>query len=203
MIGNLTLKYNSMFRRKLFICPLFWGLIWGAAEATLGHLLHLISIPGLAGFIMFPVGMVFMIRAWLVTGHPASIFLASSAAAAVKLFNMFLPGPGIYAALNPALAILCEGLAVAGLFSFVRAGYRFHIFSLLSVSLSWRLIYFGLIAAPAALMAVPNFLMLGSYVLFKFIFLESMINTIILSVILKPVQPRLNSNILLLKSFAN
>lgn len=200
MVAALLNINKDSSRRAFFIYPLFWGLLWGAAEASLGHILHLIPVPGLSGFIMFPVGTVFMVRAWLSTGNPSSIFLASTAAAAVKMFDMFLPGPGIFAAVNPALAILCEGLAVAGLFSLVRSEQRFHPFSLLSVSLSWRLIYYGLIAAPAALMGAPNFFMLGPSILFKYFLFESFFNTIILFVILKPVQPGLNLNFFLLKT---
>lgn len=195
-------KNNSYYKAYLFY-PLFWGLIWGAVEASLGHMLHLIPIPGLAGFIMFPMGVVFMTHAWLATGNPSSIFLTSMTAAAFKLFDVFLPGPGIFAAVNPALAILCEGLVVAGLFSFVRSGQRFHLFSLLSASLSWRLIYFGLMASASALLAAPNFFNLGPSILFKFFLAESIINSLILSIAIKPIQPRLNLNSSFQKVYAN
>jgi len=203
MFAALLNKNKGSSGQTFFIYPLFWGFLWGVFEATLGHTLHLVAIPGLAGFIMFPVGMVFMVRAWLSTGNPSSIFLASTAAAAVKMLDAFLPGPGIFAAVNPALAILCEGLAVAGLFSLVRSEHRFHPFSLLSVSLSWRLIYFGLIAAPAALMGAPNFFMLGPSILFKYLLFEGLINTIILLLILKPIQTGLNPYFLTSKTSVN
>ena len=196
MIDFLTIKEKNILRQNIFIYPLFWGILWGIGEATLGHMLHLIPVPGLAGFIMFPVGMVFMVRAWLATGNPSSIFLASTAAAAVKMLDAFLPGPGIFAAVNPSLAILCEGLAVSGLFSLVRSGQRFHPFSLLSVSLFWRMIYFGLMAAAAFFTAAPNFFMLGSSIIFKYLLLESFINTLILFMILKPIQLEMNPAIL-------
>ena len=45
---------------KIAVVSLFWGALWGIAEATLGYLAHLISlIPGIAGFIMFPIGFYF------------------------------------------------------------------------------------------------------------------------------------------------
>jgi len=194
MVAALLNIYKGSSRRAFFIYPLFWGFLWGVVEATLGHTLHLIPIPGLAGFIMFPIGMVFMVRAWLSTGNPSSIFLASTAAAAIKMFDMFLPGLGIFAAVNPALAILCEGLAVAALFSVVRSEQRFHPFSILSVSLSWRLIYFGLIAAPVALMGAPNFFMLGPSILFKYFILESLVNAFLISMTKKPIQSILDQN---------
>lgn len=194
MCAALLINKKGSSRNTIFFYPLFWGLIWGLTEASLGHLFHLIPIPGLAGFIMFPIGMAFMVRAWLATGTPFSIFVASTAAAAVKLLDIFLPGAGIFAAVNPASAILCEGLAVAGLFSLVQSEHRFHLFSLLSVSLSWRLIYSGLMAATAAFMGAPNFFMLGPSIIFKYLLLESSINTFILLVFLKPIQPGLNLN---------
>ena len=203
MFAALLKRKKGDSKKDFLFYPLLWGFLWGAVEATLGHTLHLIPIPGLAGFIMFPVGTIFMLRAWLSTGNPSSIFLTSTAAAAVKLFDMFLPGPGIFAAVNPALAILCEGLAVAGLFSFVRPQNRFHPFTLLSVSLSWRLVYFGFIAAPAAFLGAPNFFMLGSFILFKYFLFESLINTIVLILILKPIHTILNLNYIPPKSYAD
>lgn len=39
----------------MFATALFWGSVWGLAEATLGHLLHLARVPGLPGLAMVPV----------------------------------------------------------------------------------------------------------------------------------------------------
>jgi hypothetical protein len=96
---------------------LAWGLVWGAAEASLGHILHWISVPGLAGLVMAPIGLWAMARAVRATGRPAAAFAASALAAAIKLADILLPGRGPIMALRPALAILAEGLLVAAAFA--------------------------------------------------------------------------------------
>jgi hypothetical protein len=96
---------------------LAWGLTWGAAEASLGHILHWISVPGLAGLVMAPIGVWAMARAVRATGRPAVAFAVSALAAAVKMADVFLPGRGPVMALRPALAILAEGLFVAAAFA--------------------------------------------------------------------------------------
>lgn len=92
---------------------LVWGLAWGAAEASLGHILHWISVPGLAGLVMAPIGLWAMARAVRESGRPAAAFAASALAAAIKMADIFLPGRGPVMAIRPALAILAEGLLVA------------------------------------------------------------------------------------------
>lgn len=106
--------------RRAFPAALFWGALWGLAEATAGHLLHLMRVPGLAGFIMFPFGLLLMSRAFRQSGTAGTIFLTAAVAAGLKLFDLILPGTDPMAALRPALAILCEGLAVTALYVFAR-----------------------------------------------------------------------------------
>lgn len=88
------------------------GLAWGAAEASLGHVLHGLSVPGLAGLIMAPLGLWAMARAVRESGRPAAAWAASALAATVKMADILLPGRGLIMAFRPALAILAEGLLV-------------------------------------------------------------------------------------------
>ncbi|MDD8026234.1 MAG: hypothetical protein PHI34_06960 [Acidobacteriota bacterium] len=53
-----------------------------------------------------------MAEAVRASGRPASAFVVSALAAAVKMADIFLPGRGPVMALRPALAILTEGLLV-------------------------------------------------------------------------------------------
>ena len=48
--------------KNKFLSVLFWGAMWGIGEATIGNLIHLgsIALPGLPGFVMFPVAFYFM-----------------------------------------------------------------------------------------------------------------------------------------------
>lgn len=96
---------------------LSWGLLWGTAEASLGHILHAIPVPGLAGLVMVPAGLFAMSQVFAATGRPALIPFAACAAAVVKLADLGLPGRGPVMALRPALAILIEGLLVAALYT--------------------------------------------------------------------------------------
>lgn len=98
---------------------LAWGLVWGAAEASLGHILHWIPIPGLAGLVMIPAAVMILARVFAETSRPDSIAMASFIAASVKLADLALPGRGPSMALRPALAILCEGLLIAALYAAV------------------------------------------------------------------------------------
>jgi hypothetical protein len=103
---------------------LSWGLVWGLAEASLGHILHGVPVPGLAGLVMIPLGLWFMGRAFRETGRPGTILLVAAVAAALKTADVFLPGRGLMMALRPALAILSEGLLVAALFAVLPAFAR-------------------------------------------------------------------------------
>ena len=96
---------------------LFWGLLWGMWEATVGHFVHLIKLPGLPGFIMFPAAFFFMSRAFVRSGRAESIFPAACVAAGIKLLDIFIPGAAAQASVNPALAIILEALAVTGFYT--------------------------------------------------------------------------------------
>jgi hypothetical protein len=103
-----------------FLIALFWGSLWGMAEATLGHILHLLRIPGLAGFVMFPVGVFFMIKAYQDSSNLSMILATSMVAATIKLSNMLFPGISPLDVLRPAIAIICESLVVIVLISSIR-----------------------------------------------------------------------------------
>jgi hypothetical protein len=110
---------KNLFPHSFFIV-LFWGSLWGLAEATLGHILHLLRIPGLAGFVMFPVGVFFMLKAYRDTWNLNTILATSIVAATFKLSNMLFPGTTPMDVFKPALAIICESLVVVVLLSSIR-----------------------------------------------------------------------------------
>ena len=105
-----------MMNKKQFVwISLFWGSLWGLVEATLGQVLHRIPIPGIAGAVMFPIGVFFMVQAYRNSGKIPVIFLTALVAANIKLIDLLLPARSPLAAINPAIAILCESFVV-GLF---------------------------------------------------------------------------------------
>jgi hypothetical protein len=103
---------------------LVWGASWGFWEATAGHLVHLVKIPNLPGLVMLPAALFFMSRAFLRSGRVEGIFFAGFIAASLKLATILLPGFTSRGAINPALAILIEALAVTGLAAFSPMGSR-------------------------------------------------------------------------------
>lgn len=102
-----------------FTIAMFWGALWGLSEATLGHILHIVRIPGLAGFVMFPVGIFFMLKAYQDSKNLSVIFSTAVVAAAIKLSNLLLPGTNALDVLKPAMAIMTESLAVIVLLSII------------------------------------------------------------------------------------
>ena len=95
----------------------FWGAGWGLAEATVGHVLHVLRIPGLAGFVMIPVGLFMMSRAFKEGGGAGAVALTSAVAASLKFLDLLLPPSDLLAVTRPAMAILAEGFAVSILFA--------------------------------------------------------------------------------------
>jgi hypothetical protein len=92
---------------------LFWGSVWGLAEATLGHLLHLARVPGLPGLVMVPVAVAVMGRVAVRSRSAGAVFLAGVVAASFKLLDLFVPGTDVLALSRPIQAILLEALAGA------------------------------------------------------------------------------------------
>jgi hypothetical protein len=114
---------NSRWSARLeSLAPaLFWGSVWGLWEATAGHAVHLLRVPGLAGAIMLPAAVLFMGRAFAASGREEAIFLAGCVAAGLKLLDLLVPGRDLLSVLNPAQFILLEALAMAGAQAAVQA----------------------------------------------------------------------------------
>ncbi len=111
-------------RAGLLGSALWYGAIWGLAEATLGHALHLARVPGLPGLLMVPVAVAIMGRTAARSRGAAAVFLAGAVAASFKLLDLFLPGTDLPALSRPIQAILLEALAGAVLVKGMRWGKR-------------------------------------------------------------------------------
>jgi hypothetical protein len=163
---------------------LFYGALWGLAEATAGHILHLLRIPGLAGFIMFPVGFFLMRRAFSRSGRFLAVFLTSWIAAGIKLADLLLPGAAFLAVWNPVQAILLQGLAAAGILLAARK-IRLTAAQPVLASLSWRLAYIALSFLWIELLAARNLFQVGPTFLLRFLFLDSLANGLLIYFIMK------------------
>ncbi len=161
--------------------PLFWGSIWGLTEASLGHILHQIPILGMAGFVMFPIGMFYMVQAYRYSGQLSIMFLTAFVAANLKLIDLFLPAHTPFAVINPAVAILCESLAV-GLFFGLKDPRK--ILSRLDIIFImvfvWRLFYGIVILSLGFFFPVQNFSELGSSHIIGYFLLGSAVNAILI-----------------------
>ena len=167
--------------RKTAVAALFWGACWGFAEATFGFMLHkaAVALPGLPGFLMFPIGVFFMMRAFDSTGRADSAFLAASVAAAVKLSGFLVPGHDPIRIINPALSLLMEGLSVSVVLK--ASGYamcmgKLKFLSSFAMGFSWRAAFLvhlwitSLFGLPAELATGPVLTAL------RFLVLESAVN---------------------------
>ena len=92
---------------------LVYGSIWGLAEATFGHVLHLLRVPGLPGLVMVPLAVAVMGRVAARSRSAAAVFVAGAVAASFKLLDLLVPGTDLLALVHPVQAILLEALAGA------------------------------------------------------------------------------------------
>jgi hypothetical protein len=173
---------------SILAVALFYGSLWGLAEATAGHILHLLRIPGLAGFIMFPAGFFLMSRAFSRSSRFLAVLLTSWIAAGIKLADLVLPGADFLAVWNPVQAILLEGLAAAGILLAARK-IRLTAAQAILASLSWRLAYFALSFLWIELLAARNLFQVGPAFLLRFLFLGSLANGLLIYFMMKMRLP--------------
>lgn len=168
---------------KKVIQIVYWGSLWGIAEATLGYVLHMaaIQLPGVPGFVMFPVAFYFMRKAYLATGKAGAVFQVALVAALIKCCDFLIPANIPIRILNPALSILLEGLAVALVFAHAeRRKTTVGFASVFAMGILWRAVFLfylfliSLIDLPAALVTD------GLQVSLRFLVLESFVNAVLM-----------------------
>jgi hypothetical protein len=172
---------------------LFWGSCWGLLEVTLGYVIHrfAIAIPGLPGFVMFPAAFWLIQKAVDSSGRKDIILKMTVIAASLKLLDFLIPGSDPIRIINPALSILMEGLAVMmimnakakpNLISYFNMGFLWRgLFLIYMVGLSWFDLPAGLVTS-------------GLEVTLKFLVVESAVNALIMSLLLRydPVRIKLD-----------
>jgi len=163
----------------------FWGAIWGLVEATLGYILHIINLGffNISGLIMFPIGFYFMNRAYKECNKISVIFYVSIIAAFIKLTNLIIPGMIVMKVVNPATAILLEGICVLGIYKLFEKNNNYFKYILpILVSLGWRGAYALLIKLS---------IISGTITYFNFIVLEGVINSVFIFTLLEVPENRL------------
>lgn len=154
---------------------LFFGALWGLLEATLGFGLHIIAAP-IAGFLMFPVGFALM---WQAKERTDSIFApaqVASVAAGIKLLNLFFV-PAWITVVNPAVAILLEGIFVA---AFLGKAERFSLIRCMAATYSWRLGYLALLLVQLSFGFKLRLLQGGIAGLLPFVTLDAWVNAVLI-----------------------
>jgi len=175
------MKKDTSKLSQCFVLSLYWGSIWGLGEATLGHFLHIIVLPGLAGFVMFPLGLWIMIQVFNCSGRRISILTTALVASSIKLLDLALPSPTPLAVINPAVAILIESLAAIALLpSQSRSGAPLRLPRLAGLVLSWRVFYGLALGSLGLLFSFSSFFDLGWERLLYFFGLESFVNSVLL-----------------------
>ena len=172
---------------------LFFGGLWGFTEATLGFLLHLLprmtGIPPMAGLVLFPIGVGFMLCAVSRTGSPSSAVLVALVAAAIKASSVVLAPVTWVFVQNPVISILLEGLVVwlaVGLFSFgVRT--RWVPVQAFAAAAGWR----GLFVLAHIFLGLRWGLMQrGGGAVAQFLLLDSLINAVLITLMVYAGTPR-------------
>ena len=127
--------------KKTILTVLFFGSLWGIAEAALGYIMHLFPF-GVSGFIMFPIGFYFMYCAYKRTRDIKIIFLVGLAAAAVKLIDLALPFLPVIKTLVPCASIIFESLAVALSYKLFKSmKNNICLWGIAASSLGWRIMF--------------------------------------------------------------
>ncbi len=177
-----------MEKRNTIVSIIVIGSLWGMAEATLGYLAHVVSILtfyGISGMLMSAVAVYFMRMAVKTTNRVSSIFYVSLIAAGIKLFDLFLPFLPAAKTINPAIAIIAEGLALSVAWKLFFSHHRsFH--ASIFTGVSWRIIYL-------AGVAFVNVMINGHYTLpstiftyiLSFILLQGLLNSLVIYPVLR------------------
>ncbi|MBN1622804.1 MAG: hypothetical protein JXN10_06960 [Clostridia bacterium] len=139
---------------KLAAQIIFYGAIWGLAEASLGYLLHFLP-PLVAGIVMFPIAVFILMKAFRATGSRSALILVGTVAAGIKAVDFLLPGMSVFKTINPMISIMFESLVVAVAVPMLNSRKQLSkIAGSLGVSVGWRMGYI--------LYMVAQFLISGS-----------------------------------------
>ncbi len=136
-----------------------------------------------------------MKKAYDRTGNAWTVIFVAMVAAFIKLTDLLLPGLTPIFVINPAVAIILEGLAVGVVLHYYgRSGTRLALTSVLAMPLLWRAVFLvdqyviSLFGLPAGL--VTN----GPAIAMKFLLWESAVNTVLIYAFLcKPSKLRVRT----------
>lgn len=102
------MKNKNSFIRNI----VFWGAIWGIAEASLGYILHLLP-SRISGSIMFPIGASILLLAYQRNCNKLTAIGVGAIAACIKMVNFLMPNTSTMGVLNPMISIMIESVLIA------------------------------------------------------------------------------------------
>lgn len=139
-----------------------FGSIWGAMEATLGGLLHLIHLP-YKGAIMGGIGMSMMAAFLVIYRQPKLILWIGVIAALFKPLSALIYGQPVFApfVVNPASAIILEALAFTLVASLLFKGFESRVKVRIAAGISVGYLSLALYAALASIAGMGNWAFWG------------------------------------------
>jgi len=153
--SKLTKVSDSGSILHVVIGILVFGSIWGLVEATLGGALHLIHFA-YKGAITAGIGMSIMATFVVVYRRPKLVFFIAAIAAMFKPLSALIYGQPVFApfVVNPASAILLEGLAFSLVVSLLYKGFESSIKTRIGVGVAagyLSIVLYGVIASAAGM----------------------------------------------------
>lgn len=144
--------------KSIILSILAWGAVWGIFEATVGYLLHMLPVK-IGWMVWYPVACFFMAGVYRKTRSLSAILGVGVLCASIKLLNLLLP-IRVDKVINPAISIVFEAIAMAGVVYLIKHFLAGKLQSALSTGLcalgmntGWRLIY-----AVYLLVLVPDWM---------------------------------------------
>jgi len=140
---------------RVVIGILVFGSVWGLVEATLGGALHLIHFT-YKGAITAGIGMSIMATFVVIYRQPRLVFFIAAIAAMFKPLSALIYGQPVFApfVVNPASAILLEGLAFSLVVSLLYKGFESSIKTRIGVGVAagyLSIALYGVIASAAGM----------------------------------------------------
>lgn len=179
MFKKLKSIYNSEDFRKNISTIIFWGSMWGIIESTAGYLLHRMNLK-VGWCIWFPIAFYFLDKIYRRTGEAKYMIYGAFITSAIKLTNLFIE-VRIDKVINPAMSIILEAGALFILYEILeRKNRNLDIIWVAGVNILWRSFYIiYLLLAPKSFLAISP--LRGTEPLLKFMLLESLANTVIIT----------------------
>jgi hypothetical protein len=140
---------------RVIVGILVFGSIWGLVEATLGGALHLVHFA-YKGAITGGIGMLIMATFVVMYRRPKLVFFIAAIAALFKPLSAVIYGQPVFApfVVNPASAILVEGLAFSLVVSLLFKGFESSIKTRIGAGVAagyLSIILYGVIASAAGM----------------------------------------------------